>query len=111
MNEREWHGDTHILLLKAVDEDDGWDYEVLHPSSCKQIPDRAYGPRDQEIMVWSWGCDVAQMESDIGMDYAIEYLNQKITQPGCYRIQGWGAKHYDWEYGWEYDSGISVVGV
>jgi hypothetical protein len=105
-----WTGDLHILVVTDVDEDDGWEYELFHPSSCKQVPDERFNLHEGKVMVTTYDCDVAWMEGQEGLADAISYKGPKSAQPGCYRIRGW-VNVYDTECGPETDTGLALVGV
>ena len=94
---RNWEGDVHTLIVHSVDEPFGegdagdLDYNIEHPPSCKQ----------QE-------CDVAQAEEDVGLAWSLQYSGTPVTEPGTYRIRGWG-RRYPTELGDEYDGGVRVM--
>lgn len=109
--DEEWTGEPHTLIVRSVrppgdSYDDGEleDYDVKHPKSCKQ--EKSY------LGYWRHTCDVAHDEEECGLASSLRYSGTPITEPGVYRIQGWGNKHYSWEYGaYEYDAGVTVLEV
>ena len=108
-----WTGDTHILLLTEVREDEfgyvEWEYELLHPPVCKQVPDEL-GVYEGEVILTKFDCDVAWHEYQESLADAISYSGSGVTQPGSYRIRG-GVNVYDTESGPETDTGLAVAGV
>lgn len=110
MSGSEWYGEPHTLIVHSVTPpsgqfDDGeMDYEIQHPPSCKE-KERGEG----EHSYTEFTCDVAHMEREIGLPSCLRYSGTPITKPGTYRIQGWGTKSYNHEYGYEYDAGVIVV--
>jgi hypothetical protein len=106
-----WTGQPHILTVRSVRLPDGplddgalEDYDIRHPRSCKQ--EKHY------LGYWHYTCDIAHDEEECGLSFSLRYSGTPVTEPGVYRIQGWGNKHYSWEYGaWEYDAGTAVIGV
>jgi hypothetical protein len=110
VSDSEWYGEPHTLIVHAVTppsgpfDDGGLDYDIEHPPSCKQ-EERGSGGHTCA----AWTCDVAQQESD-GLPFSLRYSGTPITEPGTYRIQGWGRKTYCHEYGaYEYDAGVGVM--
>lgn len=109
--DEEWEGEPHTLVVTAVrlpegQFDDGeLDYEVQHPESC---PQEEFGWPPNTYTGYS--CDVAQIISDTGLEFALKYSGTPITEPGTYAIRSWGLKYYVWDAGaYEYDNGIGVV--
>ena len=106
----DWEGDVHTLIVHAVQPPDGpWDdgeldYDLEHPPSCKQ-EEYDY---DGQVIAMAWTCDVAHVEQDGGLAYALRYSGTPVTEPGTYKIRGWGAKYWT-ECGDEYDGGVRVV--
>ncbi len=112
MSDSEWHGEPHTLIVHAVTPpagqfDDGeLDYDIEHPASCKQ--EDLGRPGQYEDMVWT--CDVGGHIADGGLEFSLNYSGTPITEPGTYRIQGWGWKTYVPDYGTdEYDGGVGVI--
>ena len=112
MSDREWHGEPHVLIVREVRPPDGpfddgeLDYDIEHPPSCKQ-EDRGQ-PGQYTDMVWT--CDVAGHIVDGGLEFSLNYSGTPVTEPGTYRIQGWGRKIYVPDYGTdEYDGGVGLV--
>lgn len=112
MSDREWHGETHTLIVRSARPplpgdpiDDGeLDYDIEHPASCEQ---EEAGYDEQTCMVWT--CDVGEQARD-GLEFSLRYSGTPITEPGTYQIQGWGTKTYVPDYGAdEYDAGVCVV--
>jgi hypothetical protein len=109
VSESEWHGEPHTLIVRAVHLphgplDDGClDYELEHPASCEQV-EREYGGGVTGV---EYTCDVDHFE-DSGLPFSLRYSGTPVTEPGTYRIQGWGRKHWT-ELGYEYDSGVAVM--
>jgi hypothetical protein len=109
----EWHGEPHTLTVREVTLPDGpfddgglGDYDLEHPSSCKQ-EEQDWGG----VTTLEYTCDVAHQEREGGLASSLRYSGTPVTEPGTYQIQGWGNKSYYYEYGaWEYDSGVGVTG-
>jgi hypothetical protein len=109
--DQEWTGRTHILTVRSVRLPDGplddgalEDYDIRHPRACKQ--------EKHHLGYWHHTCDVAHDEEESGLSFSLRYSGTPITEPGVYRIQGWGAKYYSWECGaYEYDAGVGVIEV
>jgi hypothetical protein len=108
-SDSEWYGEPHTLTVSSVrlpagDLDDGeLEYEITHPPSCKQEERRYPG-------VLEYTCDVAHSESECGLAFTLRYSGTPVTQPGTYRIQGWGSKTWYHEHGaHEYDGGVAVM--
>lgn len=111
MSENEWEGEPHTLIVHSVTLPDGplddgsLEYDIEHPASCKQ---EERGPEGYTYSVWT--CDVAGYADDIGLPFTLRYSGTPITEPGSYRIQGWGRKTYCHDYGaYEYDGGVGVM--
>lgn len=112
MTDSKWFGEPHTLIVRSVrlpdpkvQFDDGdLEYEIVHPQSCKQ-EERDYG--DRGYMYYT--CDVAQNVGDVGLEFTLNYSGTPITEPGTYRIQGWGSKTYYWDSGYEYDGGVGLM--
>ena len=112
MSDSEWYGEPHTLIVRSVRppagpllDDDDLEYDLEHPASCKQ-EEADYG---SGITVFEWTCDVAFHEAD-GLLSSLRYSGTPITEPGTYRIQGWGRKTYHPSYGaYEYDGGVGVM--
>jgi len=107
----EWHGEPHTLIVRSVRPPDGpfddgeLDYDIEHPPSCKQ---EESGDGEHSYMVWT--CDVAGHAGDVGLEFSLRYTGTPVTEPGTYRIQGWGRKTYVPDYGaYEYDGGVGVI--
>ena len=106
----EWYGEPHTLTVHEVrppigEFDDGeMDYDLEHPPSCKQ--EERY---DGHLLVYA--CDVAHNETECGLAASLRYSGTPITEPGTYRIQGWGRKITVWDSisGYEYDGGVGVM--
>lgn len=112
MSENEWYGEPHTLIVHEVtlpdgpfDDGDLGDYDLQHPPSCKQ-EEVDYGGDAVRVLVYT--CEVAGNEGDCGLAYSLRYSGTPITEPGTYRIQGWGRKIWT-ECGDEYDSGVGVM--
>jgi hypothetical protein len=110
-SDSEWYGEPHTLTVSSVrlpvaDLDDGeLEYEITHPPSCKQ-EERRYG----DVTVMEWVCDVAGNERECGLPFTLRHSGTPVTQPGTYRIQGWGTKTWYHEHGaHEYDGGVAVM--
>lgn len=109
--ENEWHGEPHTLVVRSVTLPDGpfddgqLEYDLEHPPSCKEEARDCHG-----MSVLMWTCDVAHMEDEAGLASSLRYSGTPITEPGTYRIQGWGTKTYYWGSGYEYDAGVAVMG-
>lgn len=103
----QWFGELHTLTVHEVTPpagqfDDGeLEYDLKHLPSCPQEKGDDSGSY--------YTCDVGWLEGDIGLASALNYSGTPITEPGTYRIQGWGTKTYHWELGYEYDAGVAVV--
>lgn len=114
MSDSEWYGDPHTLIVHSVRsptgpldllDDDDLEYDLEHPPSCEQ-EERNYGGG---VTGLEWTCDVAAHESD-GLAASLRYSGTPITEPGTYRIQGWGRKTYCRDFGgYEYDGGVGVM--
>ena len=109
MSNDEWSGEPHTLIVSSVRLPDGplddgeLEYDIEHPQACKQAE---YGNG-----CTGWTCDVAQLEGDTGLPFTLRYSGTPITEPGTYRIQGWGRKTWYHDYGaYEYDGGVGVIG-
>lgn len=107
----EWFGEPHTLVVHSVTPpegrfDDGeMDYEIEHPPTCKQ-EQRGEGEHSYTEYV----CDVAWNIEGCGLEFSLRYSGTPITEPGTYRIQSWGSKHYVWDaWAYEYDGGIGVM--
>jgi hypothetical protein len=110
VSDSEWYGEPHTLIVRSVrlpggPLDDGeLDYDLEHPPSCKQ---EEHGSGGHTYTAWT--CDVAGHE-DEGLAFSLRYSGTPVTEPGTYRIQGWGRKTYYHEYGaYEYDGGVGVM--
>lgn len=109
MSENEWYGEPHTLTVHSVTPpdgplDDGYlEYDLEHPPSCKQA--EQYGGH-----VLEYTCDVAHHETQSGLTYTLRYSGTPVTEPGTYRIQGWGNKGWT-ESGYEYDGGVGLMDV
>jgi hypothetical protein len=108
MTEDEWYGEPHTLIVHEVtlpdgplDDGDLGDYDLEHPPSCKQA--EKYGGH-----VLEHTCDVAHHETGSGLAYSLRWSGTPITEPGTYRIQGWGRKIWT-ECGDEYDGGVGLM--
>lgn len=111
MSDSEWYGEPHTLIVHSVRlgdsplDDGDFDYDLEHPPSCKQ-EERGIGGHTYK----AWTCDVAGHE-DEGLPFSLRYSGTPVTEPGTYRIQGWGRKTYYHEHGaYEYDGGVGVMG-
>lgn len=110
MTDDEWYGEPHTLIVREVtppsgEFDDGeMDYDLEHPPSCQQ--EERY---DGHLLVYA--CDVARNETECGLAASLRYSGTPITEPGTYRIQGWGRKITVWDSisGYEYDGGVGVM--
>jgi len=108
--ETEWHGETHTLTV-TLDED-GLSYDLEHPASCtKKVYRYEFATLDgSEPVVEEWDCDVAYHEAESGLFESLSYSGTPVTEPGTYRIQGWGRKIYAPAYGaYEHDAGVGVI--
>lgn len=107
MSENEWYGEPHTLTVHHVTLPDGplddgsLEYDLEHPPACQQA--EQYGGH-----VLEYTCDVAHYEINSGLAYTLRYSGTPITEPGTYRIQGWGNKGWT-ECGYEYDGGVGVM--
>ena len=105
MSDNEWYGEPHTLIVHAVTPPDGpfddgeLDYDLEHPATCKQ---------EAGDFATYWTCDVAQFAGDSGLEFSLRYSGTPITEPGTYRVQGWGNKSWT-ELGYEYDGGVGVM--
>ena len=111
MSDGEWFGEPHTLTVHSVRlpggplDDGDLEYDIEHPSSCKQEERGADGHT-----YIAWICDVAGYADDAGLPFTLRYSGTPITTPGSYCIQGWGRKSYYHEYGaYEYDGGVAVI--
>jgi len=107
----EWHGEPHTLTVREVTLPDGpfddgglGDYDLEHPSSCKQEEQDCGG-----VTALAYTCDVAHQEREGGLASSLRYSGTPVTEPGTYQIQGWGCRIWT-ECGDEYDNGIGVIG-
>lgn len=106
----EWFGEPHTLTVLSVEPpsgpfDDGeLEYEIEHPATCK-VETRGAGEHAYDEHV----CDIAHNIDAVGLACSLRYSGTPITEPGTYRIQGWGTKTYFPQAGWEYDTGIGVM--
>ena len=106
----EWYGEPHTLIVHEVIPpsgpfDDGeLEYDLEHPPSCKQETD---GEGEHSYTYWT--CDVARDEEACGLAFSLRYSGTPVTEPGTYRIQGWGRKTHHWDLGDEYDGGVGVI--
>jgi hypothetical protein len=105
----EWHGEPHALIVHAATPPDGpfddgeLEYDLEHPPSCEQ-EERDGGHYTE------YTCDVAHEEGECGLAYSLRYSGTPVTEPGTYRIQGWGRKTYDHYNGaYEYDGAVGVM--
>lgn len=111
MTNDEWFGEPHTLIVHKVTPpagplDDGeLEYDLEHPPTCKQ-EEVDYGGNVPRFFVYT--CDVAGNEGDCGLAFSLRYSGTPITEPGTYRIQGWGRKIWT-ECGDEYDGGVGVM--
>ena len=110
VSESEWRGEPHTLIVRSLLPPDGpfddgefTDYEIEHPDSCKQEP---CGEGEHSRMAWT--CDIAENEGDCGLPFSLRYSGTPITEPGTYRIQGWGRKYWT-DLGYEWDGGVGVM--
>lgn len=108
---KEWEGEPHTLTVVSVTPPEGpfdygeLEYEVQHLESCKQET-FGFGPDTYVAYV----CDVGEIISDVGLEFALDYSGTPVTVPGTYSIRAWGRKYYVWDYGaYEYDNGIGLV--
>ena len=108
MSDGEWYGEPHTLIVHEVtlpdgplDDGDLGDYDLKHPPTCKQ--EAKFDGRVMEEV-----CDVAHYEENAGLAWTLRYSGTPITEPGTYRIQGWGRKIWT-ECGDEYDGGVGVM--
>jgi hypothetical protein len=109
VSDSEWCGEPHTLIVHSVRMpsgplDDGeLDYDLEHPPSCGREEHGVKYPYTTRT------CDVARCE-DEGLAFSLRYSGTPVTEPGTYRIQGWGRKTYYHEYGaYEYDGGVGVM--
>lgn len=113
MTGREWEGSVHLLTVYEVGEPEGsivplrmLEYEVFHPSSCRQEP----VSWDGEVRYYSWACDVEESIMNSDIEFSLHYSGTEITEPGNYLVRAWGRSYYVYDYGaYEYDGGIGVV--
>ena len=111
----EWYGREHTLIVHEVGEDIGFgypgkeieDYEIIHHPTLLGCPTKRI-TRDGEVQGIAYECDIGVMEFSMGLAFSLSYSGTPITQPGTYKIQGWGTKYWT-ELGYEYDGGIAVV--
>lgn len=105
----EWQGKPHVLIVRSVrlperplDDGDLGDYTLKHPRSCGQRT--VYG------ILREYTCDVGWQENESGLPFSLRYSGTPVTEPGVYRIQGWGSKSWYHEFGaYEYDAGVAVL--
>lgn len=102
-----WFGEPHTLIVTEVtlpegQFDDGtMEYEIEHPPTCKMEDRCGY---------FAYTCDIAFNIDAVGLPFSLRYSGTPITEPGTYRIQGWGRKTYVREaWAYEYDGGIGVM--
>jgi hypothetical protein len=108
----EWFGKPHTLIVHTVTaplgefDDGGLDYDIEHPPSCKQ-EERDYKGGVTRL---EYTCDVAGIVDGAGLPFSLRYSGTPITEPGTYKIQGWGRKTYYFDCGaYEYDTGVAVM--
>jgi hypothetical protein len=105
----EWEGEPHTLIVHSARLPDGpldngdLEYDLEHPPSCEKEE-----VRQGNHSYIRYTCDVARHEDD-GLPFSLRYSGTPITEPGTYRIQGWGRKIYHFELGYEYAGGVSVI--
>jgi hypothetical protein len=111
MSDSEWYGEPHTLVVHSVRLPDGpfddgeMECDLEHAPSCKE---ERWGEGERSYMAWT--CDVAWHERESGLASTLRYSGTPITEPGTYRIQGWGRKYYVWDYGaYEHDGGVGVM--
>ena len=115
MPDSEWYGEPHTLIVRSVEPagTSGYgelDYDLEHPPSCaKKACTYEFAAPGDESTVEEWDCDVAQHEAESGLAGSLHYSGTPVTEPGTYRIQGWGRKTYYWGSGHEYDCGVGVM--
>jgi len=107
MSEDEWFGEPHTLTVHEVTLEDGTlyedslgDYDLEHPSSCKQ--------EEHHLGYVRYTCAVSDQEEECGLPWTLKYSGTPITEPGTYRIQAWGRKCWT-ELGYEYDGGVGLM--
>ena len=113
MSSDEWSGEPHTLIVRSVRLPDGplddgelTDYDLEHPPSCQQEECEDWGG----VTCMQYSCDAAWYERQGDLAFSLRYSGTPITEPGTYRIQGWGRKTYSHEYGaYEYDGGVGVM--
>jgi hypothetical protein len=105
----DWEGEIHTLTVHAIlppeeviGEED-LDYDIEHPSSCKRMEETT---SDGHGVVW-WDCEVDPSVVD-GLAESLRYSGTPVTEPGTYKIRGWGAKYWT-ECGDEYDGGVVIA--
>jgi hypothetical protein len=111
VSDSEWYGEPHTLIVHSVTPpagpfDDGEiDCDIEHPPSCQE---ETHGEGAHSYTTYT--CDVAETAGDIGLPFSLRYSGTPVTEPGTYRIQGWGRKTYYHEHGaYEYDGGIGLM--
>lgn len=90
----------HILDLTGKDEDGLWDYEIVHPSSCKKEEVKLGGGG---LFILQYGCDVDAHIQAAGLEAFSDPLPEV---PGKYLIESWFEVHNSIEHGIDYDSGL-----
>lgn len=105
----EWFGEPHTLV--AYFDDDGLTYDLEHPPTCtKKVYTYEFACVGGESpAVEEWDCDVFHYATESGLFECLEYSGTPITEPGTYRIQGWGRKTYYHGAGYEVDTGVGVM--
>jgi hypothetical protein len=108
VSEDEWYGEPHTLIVYF--DGDELTYDLEHPPTCTRkvytYEFACYG--GESPTVEEWDCDVAQHQAEAGLLETLGYSGTPVTEPGTYRIQGWGRKIWT-ECGGEYDGGVGVM--
>ena len=110
MTRGDWEGELHTLTVHSVTPPDGpfddgeLEYDIEHPPSCKRTEEKT---SDGHGVVW-WECEVQTQGVDDGLAFSLRYSGTPVTEPGTYKIRGWGRTYWT-ECGDEYDGGVVIV--
>ena len=106
----EWYGEPHTLIAYF----DGGEltYDLEHPPSCTKSVytyEFATGGAESPTVV-EWDCDIAWHQAESGLFESLSHSGTPVTEPGTYRIQGWGRKTYYPVAGtYEVDNGVGLM--
>jgi hypothetical protein len=107
----DWEGEIHTLTVHSMLPPEEWlgddpefDFDIDHPASCKRT-EEDWG---NGITIVSWDCEVQTQGVDDGLAFSLSYSGTPVTEPGIYKIRGWGTKYWT-ECGDEYDGGVVIV--